>query len=125
MKPRTRKATVGGTIPGPTGTLPQLSEKRPPIENTGHLRLEVIVTSRGTWVAQLVEHPTSAQVTISRFADLSPASGSVLIACSEPGPCFGLCLLLSLPLPHSRFVSLRFSKINVKKKLSLLFRGTS
>ena len=31
----------------------------------------------GAWVAQLVRHPTSAQVRISRFMGLSPALGSV------------------------------------------------
>ena len=40
---------------------------------------------RGTWVAQSVERPTSAQVVISRFVGSSPASGSVLTAWSlEP-----------------------------------------
>ena len=39
----------------------------------------------GTWVAQSVKHPTSAQVMISRFVSLNPASGSVLRAQSlEP-----------------------------------------
>ena len=39
----------------------------------------------GAWVAQSVEHPTSAQVTISRSVGSSPASGSVLTARSlEP-----------------------------------------
>ena len=33
---------------------------------------------RGTWVAQSVKHPTSAQVMISQFVSLSPASGSLL-----------------------------------------------
>ena len=43
------------------------------------------VSSRGAWVAQLVEHPTSAQVMISRPVSSSPASGSVLTARSlEP-----------------------------------------
>ena len=41
--------------------------------------------SWGTWVAQSVERPTSAQVTIPRFVGSSPASGSVLTAQSlEP-----------------------------------------
>ena len=34
----------------------------------------------GAWVAQSVKRPTSAQVMISWFMDLSPASGSVLTA---------------------------------------------
>ena len=39
----------------------------------------------GAWVAQSVERPTSAQVVISRFMSLRPASGSVLTAQSlEP-----------------------------------------
>ena len=35
---------------------------------------------RGTWVARSVEHPTLAQVMISRFVSLSPALGSALTA---------------------------------------------
>ena len=69
--------------------------------NKGHVR--------GAWVAQSVEHPTSAQVMISQFVSLSPMSGSVLTA--------GgwlllqiLCLPLSLLLPCSQAVSP--SKIN-------------
>ena len=43
------------------------------------------VTSGGAWVAQSVEHPTSAQVVISWFVGSSPVSGSVLTAQSlEP-----------------------------------------
>ena len=34
----------------------------------------------GAWAAQLVKHPTSAQVMISRSVGSSPASGSVLTA---------------------------------------------
>ena len=34
----------------------------------------------GAWVAQLVEHPTWAQVMISQFMCSSPTSGSVLTA---------------------------------------------
>ena len=51
------------------------------------------VNNRGTWVVQSVEHLTSAQVIISRFMSLSPASGSLLsaqnllwILCSPPHP---------------------------------------
>ena len=65
------------------------------------------VKNRGTWVAQSVGRPTSAQVMISRSVSLSPASGSVLTAQSlEPvsdsvspslpdPPPFMLCLSLS------------------------------
>ena len=41
--------------------------------------------TQGTWVAQSVKWPTSAQVMISRSVSSSPASGSVLTAQSlEP-----------------------------------------
>ena len=61
----------------------------------------------GTWVAQSVGRPTSAQVMISRSVSSSPASGSVLTAqslepVSDSGspslsdlPPFMLCLSLS------------------------------
>ena len=43
------------------------------------------IVFRGAWVAQWIEHPTSAQVMISQFVSSSPASGSVLTAQSlEP-----------------------------------------
>ena len=51
----------------------------------------------GAWVAQLVKRPTSAQVMMSQFMSLSPASGSVLTAQSlEPAsvsvsPSLSLC----------------------------------
>ena len=60
----------------------------------------------GAWVAQSVRRTTSAQVMISQFVGLSPASGSVLTAQSlEPvsdsvppflfaPPLFTLCLCL-------------------------------
>ena len=63
-------------------------------------------------MAQLVKHPTSAQVMISQFAGLSPASGSVLTAQSlEPAsdsvsPSLSAVPLLMLTL------SLSLSKIN-------------
>ena len=67
---------------------------------------------RDAWVAQLVKHPTSAQVMISQFAGSSPSSGSALTAqslelaldsvslsCSAPPPLMlGLSLSLSLSL---------------------------
>ena len=66
-----------------------------------------LVWARGAWVAQWVKRPTSAQVTISRSVNSSPASGSGLMAQSlEPAsdsvspslsapPSFILCLSLS------------------------------
>ena len=51
--------------------------------------------ARGAWVAQLVKHPTSARVMISRFVGSGPTSGSVLTARSlEP-----VSPSLSAPLP--------------------------
>ena len=64
---------------------------------------------RGVWVAQLVGHLTSAQVTISRFVCSSPASGSVLTAWSlEPAldsvsPPLSLCPSPTYNLPVSLF----------------------
>ena len=65
---------------------------------------------RSAWVAQVVKHPTSAQVMISRFVGLSPTLGSVLTArnldpASDPvfpslsAPTL-LALCLSLPLKN-------------------------
>ena len=56
-------------------------------------------TFGGTWVVQSVEHPTLAQVMISQFVSSSPASGSVLTACSEPGACFRFCVSSFCPSP--------------------------
>ena len=53
---------------------------------------------RGAWVAQSVQHSTSAQVMILQFVNSSPASGSVLTA-QTLEPASKMCLLLSLPLP--------------------------
>ena len=62
----------------------------------------------GTWVAQSVKHPTSAQVMISLSVSSSPASGSLLTAQSlEPT---SDSVSLSLPLPC--LCSLSLSKIN-------------
>ena len=68
-------------------------------------------------MAQSVEHPTSAQVMISRFVGSSPVSGSVLTAQSpEPAsdsvspslsstPLLALCLCLSQEMnKHQKYV---------------------
>ena len=48
---------------------------------------------RGAWVAQSVEHPTSAEVMILQFVSSSPAWGSVLAARSlELMFCLSRCL---------------------------------
>ena len=63
---------------------------------------------RGAWVAQLVGHPTSAQIMISWFVSSSPTLGSVLIAHSMKSAS-DLCLPLSLcPSPtHALSPSLK------------------
>ena len=73
--------------------------------------LEVKMT-RGSWVAQSVERPTSVQVLISRFVGLSPSLGCALTA-------QGLLLLLSPSLsapPHLHPVSFSQKLINIQKK---------
>ena len=69
------------------------------------------LSHRGAWVVQWVEHPTSAQVMISRFVGSSPTSSSELTAQSLELLRI-LCLPLSLPLPCSGSVSFSLSKIN-------------
>ena len=65
----------------------------------------------GTWGAQLVECPTSAQVMISQFVGLSPMSGSVLTAQSLEPASDSLSPSLSAPsqLTYSLSLSLSFS----------------
>ena len=65
---------------------------------------------RGTWVAQSVKRSTSAQVMISWFVSLSPASGSVL---SAGGLLWILCLPLSLCPSPACSLSLSFSLSNI------------
>ena len=72
-----------------------------------NLKIEIPV-KRGTWVAQLVECPTSAQVMILRFVSSSPESGSVLTAQSLEPASDSVSHSLSLPLPHSHSVFLSF-----------------
>ena len=62
---------------------------------------------QGTWVAQSVKRPTSAQVMISRFVGSSRTSGFALMAWSLLRI---LCLPLSLLLPHSHSLSLSLSQ---------------
>ena len=68
---------------------------------------------RGAWVAQMVKHGTldfssGHDLTVRGF---EPCVGLCADG-SEPGACFGICVSLSLPLPHSCSVSLSLSKIN-------------
>ena len=59
----------------------------------------------GTWVAQLVRHPTLAQAMISWFMSSSPALSSVLTTQSLEPASDSVSPSLSLSLPHSRSVS--------------------
>ena len=69
-----------------------------------------VIHIRGAWVAQLVEHPTSAQVMISRSMGLSPVLGSVLTAQSLESVSDSVSPSLSDPPPFMLSVSV--SKIN-------------
>ena len=62
--------------------------------------------SRGSWVAQPVKRPTSAQVMISWFVSSSPTSGSVLTTQSLK-PALDSCLPLSAPPPLKLYLSHR------------------
>ena len=75
-----------------------------------------------TWVAQLVQCLTSAQVMISWFVGSSPASGSVLTAQSlEPA---SDCVSLSLSAPPLLTLCLSFSqKQTFKKKNGIQIRS--
>ena len=66
--------------------------------------------NQGAWVAQSVEHPTSAQVTISRFVGSGPASGSVLTARSLEPASESVSPSVSAPS------SLSLSEIHTQKK---------
>ena len=60
----------------------------------------------GTWVAQSVECPTSAQVTILRSVSSSPASGSGLMARSLEPASNSVSPSLSAPPPFMLYLSL-------------------
>ena len=63
-------------------------------------------------MAPSVERPTSAQVMISRFMSLSPASGSVMTAQSLEPALDSVSPSLSAPPLLTLCVSLSVSKIN-------------
>ena len=65
----------------------------------------------GMWAAQLVKHPTLAQVVISWFVGSSPTSGSVLTA-QTWSLLWIVCVSLSLPLPCLCSVSISVSLEN-------------
>ena len=83
------------------------STSRGEAEREGDIESKVV--SRGAWVAQSVEHPTSAQVSGHDLAvrGLEPRPG-LCVDSSEPGAFFGSRVSLSvLSLPCSHSVSLR------------------
>ena len=67
------------------------------------------VHSGGAWVAQLVKHPTLAQVMILQFLSSSPTTGSLLSVQSL----LHTCLPLSLHLPHSFYLKNKYLKKKV------------
>ena len=69
----------------------------------------------GTWVAQLVERLTSAQVMISWFMSSSPALGSVLTAQSLEPASDSVSPSLSVPPPLMLCLSFSFS-LSLKNK---------
>ena len=72
--------------------------------------------TRGTWVAPLIKHLTSAQVMISWFVGSSLASGSVLTAQSLEPASDSLSPSLSAPPPsHSIYLPLSPS-LSLKNK---------
>ena len=82
---------------------------------------------RGTWVAQWVEHLTSAQVMISLLMSSSPASGSVLTAQSlEPAsdsvsPSLSVPPLLTLCLCLKNKWTLKKRSNNLEKPRGSIF----
>ena len=70
---------------------------------------------RGTWVTQLVKHPTSAQVMISQFVCSSPSLGSVLTAQSMESASDSVSLSLCSSSAYALSL-FSVSKINIKKK---------
>ena len=67
-------------------------------------------------MAQLVERPTSAQVTNSRFVGSSPASDSVPTAQSLEPASESVSPSFSLPLPHLCSLCLK-NKLILKKEI--------
>ena len=70
---------------------------------------------RGTWVAQLVERPTSTQVMISWFVSSCPASGSGLTAQNLEPALDSVSPSLSAPPPLVR-ARTRSLSLSVKNK---------
>ena len=66
----------------------------------------------GAWVAKSVKNMISAQVIISQFMGLSPASGSVLTAQSLKPASDSMSPSLSIPAPLALCLSLSLSPKN-------------
>ena len=85
-------------------------------------------TARGIWGAQSVKRPTSAQVTVSRFRDLSPVLGELeppLWALHGVEPLWDYpSLSLSLPLAHSCPPSQRETKVSDDQAVTCFGAGT-
>ena len=76
--------------------------------------------SRGAWVAQSVKRLTSAQVMISWFVSLSPASGSLLTAWSLEPSLGSVSPSLYAPPPLVLYLSkINKCKKNLKRKKDL------
>ena len=73
------------------------------------------IQKRGTWVAQSVEHPSWAQVTISQSVSSSPTSGSVLRPQSLEPVSDSVSLSLCLSPTHALSLNASKIKINIKK----------
>ena len=88
-----------------------LSLSAPPLLMLGLSLSKININKKwGTWVAQLVKCPASAQVMISQSVSLSPMSGSVLTVQSlEPA---SDSVFPSLSVPPLLGLSLCLSKIN-------------
>lgn len=75
---------------------------------------------RGAWMAQLVRHPASDQVMISRFMSWSPTLGSLLTAESLLWILCPLVFLCLSPASHTHSLSLKneqtFKKIKKRKR---------
>ena len=76
------------------------------ILNMYFIGFKIYSAFRGSWVAQSVKRLTSAQVMISWFVGLSPASGSVLIAQNLEPVLSSVSLSLSAPSPLTLCLSL-------------------
>ena len=75
----------------------------------GHEAPSEVMSVWGAWVAQSVEHPTSAQVMISRSMGSNPALGSVLTAQSLEAALDSVCVSLTAA-PPTRTPSLSVSQ---------------